>query len=248
VEGAILVAGELSPDLSATLHTGSRRAPIPRLERVTGAIRSQIVSGSLIPGSKLRAEELAVELGVSPTPVREAFQRLAAEGLVTYSAQRGVWVTPVSREELLQLYELRCKLEPWALERSMLNMDEAGRTAVYLALDELESWYSGPSLNRTDSGYEEAHLAFHHALIAQCDSLWLIRTVEMLSTAAMRYRHLGSAVSVSVMRYEHEQLAKLATGESVELAVAAILAHLGATQLRALEALSHVARPDGPAA
>ncbi|MGH2939714.1 MAG: GntR family transcriptional regulator [Solirubrobacterales bacterium] len=214
-------------------------APVPRLERVTSDLRNQIVSGRLAPGQKLRAEELAAGLGVSPTPIREAFQRLAGEGLIAYSAQRGVRVAPLTRRELLELYEIRCQLEPWALERSIHNMDAPGRAAIKAALKDLIEWYGGDLFDRADPAYEEAHRAFHRALLAGCDSDWLLRLVEMLSAAAMRYRNLGSGTSLEAARYEHEQLAKLVLDGSTELATAALVAHLGGTQLRALQALSH---------
>jgi GntR family transcriptional regulator, carbon starvation induced regulator len=214
-------------------------AAVPRLERVTGNLRGQIVSGQLAPGAKLRAEELAAGLGVSPTPVREAFQRLAGEGLITYSANRGVRVAPLTRSELLELYEIRARLEPWALERSMGNMDPEARTEIRRSLKELTRWYERGSLDRTDPGYEEAHGNFHRALIGRCDSEWLLRMVGMLSVAAMRYRNLGSGTSLEAARYEHQQLADLVLDGSTELATAALVAHLGGTQLRALEALTH---------
>jgi DNA-binding GntR family transcriptional regulator len=63
-----------------------------KADAVYEALQNGIMSGAIEPGQHLRQEEVAAQWGVSQTPVREAFRRLEAEGLVEYSANRGIIV------------------------------------------------------------------------------------------------------------------------------------------------------------
>lgn len=79
-------------------------------DRAYRALRAEILDGVLEPGSVLLEVEQSTRLGVSRTPVREALRQLAADGLVDASG-RGAVVTPVSRDDIVSLYELREALE-----------------------------------------------------------------------------------------------------------------------------------------
>ncbi len=83
-------------------------------ERAYEAIRSGIIGGEYANGAHLNAEDIAIALGISRTPVREAFSRLQAEGLVTLIANRGAYVTPWTREDLDEVFGLRVLLESHA--------------------------------------------------------------------------------------------------------------------------------------
>src|SRR4051812_6824836 len=98
-------------------------SPPTRTHWVDTRLRRQILSGALAPGTKLRAEHLAEPLGVSPPPLREAFQRLAGEGLVVIEPQRGARVAPIDEDDALELYDLRLLLEPPAMRASMAHTD-----------------------------------------------------------------------------------------------------------------------------
>lgn len=95
-----------------------------REEVVTDAIRHAILRGRFRPGDKLNQEDLAEELGVSRSPVREALRTLAAEELVTSYPHRGVVVTERSLSELQELLFIRILLEGSAARRAAPRMDE----------------------------------------------------------------------------------------------------------------------------
>jgi DNA-binding GntR family transcriptional regulator len=78
---------------------------------VTQILREAILDGTLQPSSWLRESELARELGVSRTPVREALQRLSAESLVTITARQGATVSRMTVEDILEVYVVRENLE-----------------------------------------------------------------------------------------------------------------------------------------
>lgn len=90
-------------------------------ERVADVIRSAIISGQLAPGAPIRDRQVAEELGVSRTPVRDALYRLHSEGLAEIKGRTGWAVTDFTAQDVHELFQLRMLLEPqglYALERS----------------------------------------------------------------------------------------------------------------------------------
>jgi len=81
-------------------------------EKVYVRIRELIISGELEPGSKLLQEELSARLGISRTPLLAAFSRLAKEMLVEFVPRRGAFVRKLSKKEILDLFDIRTRLEP----------------------------------------------------------------------------------------------------------------------------------------
>lgn len=90
-------------------------------ERAVGGLREAILGGHIAAGARLGEVELADRLGVSRTPVREALSRLAAEGLVELSPNRGARVASFSVEELEETFEVRLALEPLATARAAVR-------------------------------------------------------------------------------------------------------------------------------
>ncbi len=84
-------------------------------EQVFSELRGRIAAGQLKPGEKLRPEEIASELNVSQTPVKEALLRLGAEGLVETVPRRGTVVRRFSSTHTIELFEVREMIETWAL-------------------------------------------------------------------------------------------------------------------------------------
>lgn len=89
-----------------------------------GRIRAMIYSGEFPPDAKLSIDSLARMLGVSRTPIRDAFGQLKSEGLVTISSRVGVFVRPLTRSEAADIYQIKVAVEPlmarWAAERASL--------------------------------------------------------------------------------------------------------------------------------
>jgi DNA-binding GntR family transcriptional regulator len=80
------------------------------------ALRALIVEGRLGPGERIIEQRIAADLNISRTPVREAVRMLAAEGLIVATRHRGAMVRTLDRSDVLDLYELRAKLESYAAE------------------------------------------------------------------------------------------------------------------------------------
>jgi DNA-binding GntR family transcriptional regulator len=92
---------------------------------IAGALREEIQLGALVPGEPIRQEEVAARFGVSRIPVREAFGRLEAEGLVVVRPNRGAFVAVLTAEELREAYELRALVEGDLLTRAVTGLTTA---------------------------------------------------------------------------------------------------------------------------
>ncbi len=101
-------------------------------EKVYQSIKGMILTGELLPGDKLKQEDLALRLGVSRTPLASAFSKLEKEMLVELLPRRGARVRALSKAELLDLYDVRIRLEP-------LGAAETAKRAGEAALAELEA-------------------------------------------------------------------------------------------------------------
>lgn len=95
-------------------------------EAATAALRVAILRGILPPGQRLRQEDLAEQLGVSRIPLRDAFRRLEAEGLVRIEGRRGARVATLSADDVAEIYELRLMLEVHCIRLAIRGLtDEA---------------------------------------------------------------------------------------------------------------------------
>jgi DNA-binding GntR family transcriptional regulator len=200
--------------------------PKTRADWVDQELRAAILSGELRPGEKLQTRALGRRWSVSPTPVREAIQRLAAEGLLEITPQRGARVAPISLTEAHEVHELRVALEPLALRSAMQTGNDTWRAdldAAYATLSE-ELRRGAP-----DRGaIEEAHRNYHLTLLSACSSAWMIRLIDLLNSHIIRYWTLTAAPrrDTGQVLDEHRRLHDLVTAGKTEVAVAELTAHL----------------------
>jgi DNA-binding GntR family transcriptional regulator len=155
------------------------------------AIRDDIISGALPPESKLRLKELAERYDAGVIPLREALSRLAMTGFVRAEDQRGFRVTGISRDELADITQTRKRIETDALANAIVNGDVEWEGRVLLTFHRLSKHSmtgAGQVINRE---WEEAHDAFHDALLSGCTSKWLIHFARILRDQTSRYRHLS---------------------------------------------------------
>ncbi len=104
-------------------------------------LRTAIAKGELLPGQKLRQEELAARFQISSTPVREALRKLEAEGLVTSIPHQGVFVSRVDPAEMEERYKIRAMLETYALREAMARLKNAPDRLEQL-LNDLEEYHA----------------------------------------------------------------------------------------------------------
>lgn len=124
------MSGTLDPGALRAFMTDGDVADGTAEEAVTAALRQAILRGVLRPGERLRQELLAAELGVSRIPLRDAFRRLSAEGLIHIDGRRGARVTSLSVDEVTELYELRRLLELHCLRLAIRRLSDEGAAGL----------------------------------------------------------------------------------------------------------------------
>jgi DNA-binding GntR family transcriptional regulator len=160
--------------------------PTTKSELAYGRIRKQILSGALGPGEVINQAELAVTIGISTTPLREALRRLKTEGLVALEPHRDARVSDLSAEEARDLIEIRSTLDPLAAALAAERRGAADIRAIRAAVDGLEILRPNPS-------YEDllAHRRFHAAVYRASHNELLVNTLDGLWDKADRYRRFG---------------------------------------------------------
>jgi DNA-binding GntR family transcriptional regulator len=174
------------------LATLAQDAPAgSQIEGAYRRLRDDIMSGALVPSEKLRIEHLRQRYGMGASALREALSRLVSDGLVECEAQRGYWVSPVSRAELDDITATRKVIEVEALRQSIElgTLEWEGRVvAARHSLERVETSMV-EATREVIMGWEQANRAFHMALISGCPSRWLLRFTELLYDQSQRYRH-----------------------------------------------------------
>jgi DNA-binding GntR family transcriptional regulator len=192
-------------------------------QTVANRLRDEIQRGDIPAGSRLRQGDVAERLGISTTPVREAFAQLRREGMLTGSAHRGIIVFRPTLDDLYETYEMRIALEALAARRAVPRLTDEGIAALRRIVEEAE---------RLDAGDVEQYLlmnaAFHEQLYEASRSPRLISLIADLRDAAMMYlRVLGADQS----SHDHGHAEHLAIVEACEArdevgAATAVEAHL----------------------
>lgn len=167
--------------------------PETRAEWATTRLRTAILFAEISPGEEIRESVLAKRWGISPTPLREALRRLAAEGLVEQQPQRIARAAELSREQCVDLYAMRLVVEVLALRMSLLSRPR-GRVAD--AESHLKAIREAEARSPFDpTTYERAHREFHHSLVCDCGSSTLLATLASLWDRSMRFRYAAQSTA-----------------------------------------------------
>lgn len=208
-------------------------------------LRADVLSGRLAPGQKLGIEALRGQYDTGATPVREALNRLAAEGWVLHLEQRGFAVAPVSDEALRELAQTRIWVETMALRKSMENKNAAWEENVVLSFHRLSKIPRSLSATRYDENpeWEKLHRIFHMTLIGNCGSRWLIGFCEQLYDQAYRYRQLAVKTAYKSRNElaEHRAVVDAIVAADADGACAALQAHFTKTTLIILDTTAGIA-------
>lgn len=179
----------------------------------TELIREAIIEGRLEPGRRLKEEELARELGISRTPVREALLMLQAEDLVVATPNRGATVKVHEAKDLHDLYELRALLEGYATRRAAERITPDEVEALRQSCSRFEQLDRGSDLK----GVVRENLFFHNTILAVAASdrlTGLVRKVIELPLVYNSYRWYSPEQQRISVHY-HRQIAKaLADGDA----------------------------------
>ncbi len=185
------------------------------------AIRDAIVSGEFSQGTRLNQDDLARRLGVSRAPIRDALNRLEAEGLVkTLSRAGGVVVAEASEQEMVDIYELRAILDAASTRLACERMSEDDLSRLEAAVERTERVTKAADLN----AIVQAHAEFHHLIYAACGNAELTRVARNLWDRSYRFRVLALSNEENARRglTQHRAiLAALKTRDPLQAAEAA---------------------------
>jgi DNA-binding GntR family transcriptional regulator len=202
-------------------------------------LQADILSGELKPGRKLRLKELIDLYDTGNSPLREALNRLSANGMVVREENRGFRVPPANSDELNELTRTRCWLEEIALRESIANGDVAWEERIVLAFHWLSraAQCTDASARHTSPEWEEHHREFHVALISACNSEILINFCAQLQKRTFRYRNLAEVVAYRDRHEleEHRELQEAVLNRDADRAVKLLTKHYTVTSQIVLE-------------
>lgn len=206
-------------------------------EQTYEMLRTAILSGELAAGSRLIETQLAEQLQVSRTPIREALRLLQRDHLVTIDAQGAMRVALLSIDDAIQLYDCRIALE-------QLSVSAACRMATPEQIEQIEATLQQAEraiLNSSHSltPYQLLHLdyQFHRLLAESSDNTWLVQILDQVfdKMSLLRLRTIEHNPNVLEIRGEHRRILEAVRKRDALAAMQAIQYHLISSKDRVVE-------------
>lgn len=198
--------------------------------RIAAELRSRIIRGILVPGTRIRQEEIAEEFGVSRLPIRETLRILESSGLVTLVASTGAWVSTLDLDECREIYLMRERLEPLLLRLAMPTHTTESFLEFEASAQRVEEAISPGEFLECDHD-------FHRALMAGPTTIRLHDTVDHLWNLTHYYRRQLLAPDGLTRRSrredifaEHRMILRAVIDGDVESAEAMMALHIRHTR------------------
>ena len=180
-----------------------------------------------MPGQRLTEVELASRYGVSRTSVREAFQRLTADGLRAFEPHRGVTVRRLSRKEVNNLFAVRGALEVLAVGLALPAL-RADPGKLLVLQEEMNHAVDGNDM----AAFSDANNRFHGLFSETADNPVLAETLTRLSNSLywLQFRMLVDRQDVFASNVEHRRIVEAILAEDMRAAEAAMRDHVAASR------------------
>ena len=193
-------------------------------EQLRETIEEEVATGKLLPGTHLDEIELATRFGVSRTPIREALNQLAGEGLLEIRPRRGAVVAQASPQRLIEMFEVMAELEAMCVRLAVRRISEA----EMLSLQTVHESCRSAAEQRDPDAYFYANEAFHSALYSASHNSFLAEQAQALQRKLRPYRRLQLRVRNRVQRSfdEHQSIIDAIAAGAVEAAVNAVRHHV----------------------
>ena len=160
--------------------SGITTAKVSTPDLIAEQLRRAILLGAISGGTQLKQNDVAARFGVSVAPVREALQRLIADGLAVLHPNRGVTVSQISEQDFLEIAELRGLLEPHALRHSAPRLTPADLQYAEAVLTKADQ--AADPLDRAN-----LHWEFHRSLYKRAERPRLLAQIGSLYHGINRY-------------------------------------------------------------
>lgn len=223
-----------SPPLSA-----SHAAQLPSLADIAyRQVREAILSGVFTAGQSLGQEEIASQIGTSRVPLREALQKLEAEGLVVLRPRRGYIVTSLDPDDIQDIFDIRMMLEERAGYLATLRATPEDVAAVEALLHEMDGLTITNAAEATI--FAERNSAFHDRLYAGSGRAQLCRLMVVLRANVDRYIRIGAQLAGNLdrVRADHYQIFNAFKRGDAQTVGRLCREHCAATCERLIERLS----------
>lgn len=226
------------PRRKATAESGGD-SNLSRGELVHGRLRDAIRAGRFAPGDRVREAEVASWLGVSRTPVREAFRRLQADGLLVFEPWRGVIVAQLDQQQLIELYAMRRVLEGTAAGLAARHAADSQIATLRDLMDQAEG---------AEGADERAELNrhFHQNIYAAAHNRYLLQALNALrdsmallpsTTYALEGRHAAAQA-------EHRRIVDAIAARDAAAAEDAAREHISEAERARLKVILNRERAD----
>ena len=195
-------------------------------EQVFHSLEEEILSGKLKKGDTLTEISLSKRLGVSRTPLRAALHRLAEEGLIAIAPNRGATVIGVGKEELIDIYKIRMRLEGLASREAALRITDEDKKKLRDSV-ELSEFYIG---KQDTEHLKELDSEFHNIIYRASGNRLLYKTLSELHRSIKVYRKLSLTVPERLERSveEHREILNAIEAGDAETADALTFRHIEA--------------------
>lgn len=200
-------------------------------------LRSMIVNGQLTGGMALVEEDLASQFRMSRTPVREALRNLESEGYVVIVPQRGAYVPRLTREDVIEVFEIREALEPLAAAKACLSMPDSVIDEFQAKLDAAE----GPPEDL--QAIVRAGHQLHDLLMEYAGNRRMVDIISRYSGQIRRVQAFTEGIGAGrASRHEHRQMLDVLRKRDPGIVEAFMRFHLRSTRQLAIQALEEHAR------
>lgn len=204
-------------------------------------LQELIYSGDIAPGERVNEAALALRMGTSRGPIREAIRTLTGLGLVVPVRNRGVFVRQISVREMLEIYELRALLFGHAAEQAAEHMSAADRREFEALLDGMDAACEAHSGQR----YDVLNLRFHALLVAQWPNQRAQQAYEDYAKELHLYRrrHFDATLNMRRSNSEHRRIYEAIAAGAKDRARMLAQAHVQHGRQRLLSTLDVPAAP-----
>jgi DNA-binding GntR family transcriptional regulator len=158
--------------------------PLTLRERIVDFVKDAVISGRLRPGERVPEQEIADNLGISRTPIREAFRQLESEGFITVTPRKGAVVSPITDKDVSEFYSIKSLLEGYAAKTACKKLTEK-------ELKKLETLNASMKkcAERNDvKGFFKLDAQFHETFLKSCGNDKLKGLIHHLVQQFERFR------------------------------------------------------------
>ena len=197
-------------------------------------LRRDIITGARPPGERLRIAKLKAAYAIGPTPLREALQKLAQDGLVVAHDNRGFAVADLDPLAFADLNIARTALETEAIRLSLMQGDDAWEARVVAAsyIMRKEDAALARTAGSVGDRWERANADFHSAIVSACGSTWLLRLRAQLHDLCERYRRASvhQGLGYRDLGAEHAAISAAALARDTAQTTALTVQHFARTE------------------